>query len=216
MPIEKIDELKAIQISIQDEIESRLAEFDRIRKIGDDKAIFAELVFCILTPQSKARVCWTAVENLLDKNLLLKGESDQILGELHGVRFKYKKSEYVVEARDKLSIDGKIAIKSRISRFSDVCDAREWLVRNVKGIGYKEASHFLRNIGFGENLAILDRHILRNLRSLGVIEEIPDSLSRRRYLEIEMGMMEFADRVKIPMSHLDLVMWYNEAGEVFK
>ena len=216
MPIEKIDELKAIWISIQDEIESRLAEFDRIRKIGDDKAIFAELVFCILTPQSKARVCWAAVENLLDKNLLLKGESDQILGELHGVRFKYKKSEYVVEARDKLSIDGKIAIKSRISRFSDVCDAREWLVRNVKGIGYKEASHFLRNIGFGENLAILDRHILKNLRSLGVIEEIPDSLSRRRYLEIEMGMMEFADRVKIPMSHLDLVMWYNEAGEVFK
>ena len=216
MPIEKIDELKAIQISIQDEIESRLAEFDRIRKIGDDKSIFAELVFCILTPQSKARVCWAAVENLLDKNLLLKGESDQILGELHGVRFKYKKSEYVVEARDKLSIDGKIAIKSRISRFSDVCDAREWLVRNVKGIGYKEASHFLRNIGFGENLAILDRHILKNLRSLGVIEEIPDSLSRRRYLEIEMGMMEFADRVKIPMSHLDLVMWYNEAGEVFK
>ena len=216
MPIEKIDELKAIQISIQDEIESRLAEFDRIRKIGDDKAIFAELVFCILTPQSKARVCWAAVENLLDKNLLLKGEGDQILGELHGVRFKYKKSEYVVEARDKLSIDGKIAIKSRISRFSDVCDAREWLVRNVKGIGYKEASHFLRNIGFGENLAILDRHILKNLRSLGVIEEIPDSLSRRRYLEIEMGMMEFADRVKIPMSHLDLVMWYNEAGEVFK
>jgi len=216
MPIEKIDELKAIQISIQDEIESRLAEFNRIRKIGDDKAIFAELVFCILTPQSKARVCWAAVENLLDKNLLLKGESDQILGELHGVRFKYKKSEYVVEARDKLSIDGKIAIKSRISRFSDVCDAREWLVRNVKGIGYKEASHFLRNIGFGENLAILDRHILKNLRSLGVIEEIPDSLSRRRYLEIEREMMEFADRVKIPMSHLDLVMWYNEAGEVFK
>ncbi|RLG22082.1 DNA lyase [Methanosarcinales archaeon] len=216
MPIEKIDELKAIHISIQDEIESRLAEFDRIRKIGDDKAIFAELVFCILTPQSKARVCWAAVENLLDKNLLLNGESDQILGELHGVRFKYKKSEYVVEARDKLSIDGKIAIKSRISRFSDVCDAREWLVRNVKGIGYKEASHFLRNIGFGENLAILDRHILKNLRSLGVIEEIPDSLSRRRYLEIEIGMMEFADRVKIPMSHLDLVMWYNEAGEVFK
>ncbi len=216
MPIEKIDELKAIQISIQDEIESRLAEFDRIRKIGDDKAIFAELVFCILTPQSKARVCWAAVENLLDKNLLLNGESDQILGELHGVRFKYKKSEYVVEARDKLSIDGKIAIKSRISRFSDVCDAREWLVRNVKGIGYKEASHFLRNIGFGENLAILDRHILKNLRSLGVIEEIPDSLSRRRYLEIEREMMEFADRVKIPMSHLDLVMWYNEAGEVFK
>ncbi|MEA1944934.1 MAG: N-glycosylase/DNA lyase [Euryarchaeota archaeon] len=216
MPIKKIDELKAIWISIQDEIQSRLEEFDRIREIGDEETIFAELVFCILTPQSKAKICWAAVENLLDNNLLLEGESDQIVRELYGVRFRYKKSEYVVEARDKLSIDGKIAIKSRISRFSDVYDAREWLVRNVKGIGYKEASHFLRNIGFGENLAILDRHILKNLRSLGIIEEIPDSLSRRKYLEIEKGMKKLAKKVKIPMSHLDLVMWYNETGDVFK
>lgn len=216
MPIKKIDELKAIWISIQDEIQSRLEEFDRIREIGDEETIFAELVFCILTPQSKAKICWAAVENLLDNNLLLEGESDQIVRELYGVRFRYKKSEYVVAARNKLSIDGKIAIKSRISRFSDVCDAREWLVRNVKGIGYKEASHFLRNIGFGENLAILDRHILKNLRSLGIIEEIPDSLSRRKYLEIEKGMKKLAKKVKIPMSHLDLVMWYNETGDVFK
>lgn len=216
MPIKKIDELKAIWISIQDEIQSRLEEFDRIREIGDEETIFAELVFCILTPQSKAKICWAAVENLLDNNLLLEGESDQIVRELYGVRFRYKKSEYVVAARNKLSIDGKIAIKSRISRFSDVCDAREWLVRNVKGIGYKEASHFLRNIGFGENLAILDRHILKNLRSLGIIEEIPNSLSRRKYLEIEKGMKKLAKKVKIPMSHLDLVMWYNETGDVFK
>ena len=210
------DELKAILTSIQDEILSRLDEFDSVLKTGDEEGIFAELVFCILTPQSKAKSAWAAVERLLDKGLLLTGTEDQVLRELTDVRFKYKKAGYVIKARNMFIIDGKISIKSRISRFSDVYDAREWLVRNVKGIGYKEASHFLRNVGPGADLAILDRHILKNLRSLQVIEEVPASLSRRRYLEIEEGMKELSERVGILMSHLDLVLWYKETGEVFK
>ena len=100
--------------------------------------------------------------------------------------------------------------------FNDVYSAREWLVQNVKGIGYKEASHFLRNIGFGEELAILDRHILKNLKFFGAIEEIPRSLPRKKYFEIEKKMKKLAEKVKISMSHLDLVLWYKETGEVFK
>jgi N-glycosylase/DNA lyase len=83
-------------------------------------------------------------------------------------------------------------------------------------MGYKEASHFLRNIGMGEDLAILDRHILKNLKILGVISEIPVSLTRNKYLEIEIKMRDFAENVKIPMSHLDLLLWYKETKEIFK
>ena len=210
------DEIRAIRTSIKDEIQSRLREFDSVLKTGDEESIFAELVFCILTPQSKAKSCWAAVERLLGKGLLLAGTEDQVLRELSGVRFKYKKAGYVIKARNMFMIDGKLFIKSRISRFSDAYGAREWLVRNVKGIGYKEASHFLRNVGIGVDFAILDRHIMKNLRSLQVIEEVPASLSRRRYLEIEEGMKELSKETKIPMSHLDLVLWYKETGEVFK
>jgi len=210
------DEIRAIRTSIKYEIQSRLQEFDSVLKTGDEESIFAELVFCILTPQSKAKSCWAAVERLLGKGLLLAGTEDQVLRELSGVRFKYKKAGYVIKARNMFMIDGKLFIKSRISRFSDAYGAREWLVRNVKGIGYKEASHFLRNVGIGVDLAILDRHIMKNLRSLQVIEEVPASLSRRRYLEIEEGMKELSKETKIPMSHLDLVLWYKETGEVFK
>ncbi len=211
-----IGEIRAILTSIQDEIQSRLQEFDSVLQTEDDEGVFAELVFCILTPQSKARSCWAAVERLRKNNLLLAGTEDQIIKELTGVRFKYKKAGYVTEARNMFLIDDNLFIKSRISRFSDVYDARDWLVRNVKGIGYKEASHFLRNIGIGADLAILDRHILKNLILLQVIKEVPSSLSRRRYLEIEEGMKELSEKTKIPMSHLDLVLWYKEAGEVFK
>ena len=74
----------------------------------------------------------------------------------------------------------------------------------------------MRNIGLGENLAILDRHILKNLKSLGVIQKIPDSLSRSRYNNIERRMKKFSEEINIPVGHLDLVMWYKETGEVFK
>jgi len=205
-----MEEIKRIYFSVQEKIRSRLNEFDRLREKGSDEDIFAELVFCILTPQSKAQSCWKNVETLLNKNLLLKGNEDQISKELNRVRFRYKKAEYIIEARKHFPIGIKI------DEFNNAYDARDWLVQNVKGIGYKEASHFLRNIGFGEELAILDRHILKNLKSLGVIEEIPRSLSKKKYFEIEKKMKKFSEKVKISMSHLDLVLWYKETGEVFK
>ena len=93
---------------------------------------------------------------------------------------------------------------------------REWLVQNVHGIGYKEASHFLRNVGSGEGIAILDRHILKNLLKHGAIAEIPKTLTKKRYLEIEERMRAFARKVKIPMEHMDLLLWAEEAGMVFK
>ncbi|HHF09726.1 MAG TPA: DNA lyase, partial [Methanomicrobia archaeon] len=154
-----MEEIKRIYFSIQEKIRSRLNEFDRLREKGNDGEIFAELVFCILTPQSKAQSCWKTVETLLNKNLLLKGNEDQISKMLKRVRFRNRKAEYIVEARKHYPI------RSKIKKFDDIYSAREWLVQNVRGMGYKEASHFLRNIGFGEELAILDRHILKNLKS---------------------------------------------------
>jgi len=211
-----VKEIKRIYFRKRDDINLRLNDFKRIWKKGSEEEIFIELVFCILTPQSKAKLCWLAVKNMSDKNLLLKGSKNRITEELNIARFKNKKAEYIVEARKLFSSKGRIFIKSKLKQFSDVYAAREWLVKNVKGISYKEASHFLRNIGLGENFAILDRHILKNLKSLGVIQKIPDSLSRSRYYNIEMRMKKFSEKINIPVSHLDFVMWYKETGEVFK
>ncbi len=211
-----VEEIRAIYNSKREEIGLRLHEFEKIWKTGTREEIFAELVFCILTPQSRGISCWAAVENMMKKGVLLAGDASQIVKELNKVRFLYKKSEYIIEARKKFLDDSKVSIKSIINRINDGHGAREWLVRNVKGIGYKEASHFLRNIGFQQNLAILDRHIVKNLKFIGVLKEIPGSISRRRYLDIEKRMMEFSEAVQIPMGHLDLVMWYKETGEIFK
>jgi N-glycosylase/DNA lyase len=214
--VEAIEEIKDLYISMKDEIRSRLNEFKRAWKTGNEKKIFNELIFCILTPQSKAKYCWAAVENLHSKNLLLRGDANHIAKELNRVRFKHKKAGYIIRARKQFSLDKKIDIKSLLEQFSDVHDARDWLVQNAKGIGYKEASHFLRNIGFAEDFAILDRHVLKNLKLHGVIEKIPNSLSKKRYFEIEKRMKEFSKRIEIPMADLDLLLWYKETGEIFK
>jgi N-glycosylase/DNA lyase len=217
--IGKSDPAEEIQIifnSKRQEIELRLNEFRKIWEKGTTKQIFAELVFCILTPQANGKACWSAVENMIRKGVLFAGDRGQIVKELSSARFIHKKSAYIVEAREKFLLDNRISLKSVISQIGDSYKAREWLVQNIKGIGYKEASHFLRNIGFEQNLAILDRHIVRNLQFVGVIIEIPDSLSKRRYFDIEKRMMKFSKAIQIPMSHLDLVMWYKETGEIFK
>ena len=208
------EEIKRIYQEIKPTIEKRIEEFKEVWKEGDER-VFDEMVFCLFTPQSKAKVCWDTVQELKENDLLLEGEEDTISDEIKRVRFRNNKAGYVVEARDRF-IENDKSIKGKISEFDDQKEARKWIVDNVKGLGYKEASHFLRNIGKGENLAILDRHILRNLVSLEIIDEIPKTLTKKRYLDIEKKMEEFSDEIGIPLGHLDLVLWYKETGEVFK
>ena len=210
-----IDEIMRIYCAKQDEIISRLNDFKKIWMEGRETDIFAELIFCILTPQSKAKSCWEAVKKIYTESLL-HSDANQISRELSMVRFRHKKAKFVREATDLFMSNNRISIRSKIKEFDEIHDAREWLVNNVKGIGYKEASHFLRNIGLGENLAILDRHILKNLQLLRVIERIPNSITRKRYFEIENKMIKFATKIDVPISHLDLLFWCKETGEIFK
>ncbi len=208
-----VDELMQYYNPVKPQIEARLVDFRHIWETATDEELFLELAFCLLKPQSKAKTCWKAVERLNSKCMINSSNPAQISQELGGVRFHQRKGEYICVARNMFSTR---SLRSTLAGFSDPPAAREWLVQNIKGMGYKEASHFLRNIGLGENLAILDRHILKNLLLLCVINEIPASLTKRCYLEIEKKMTAFSQETKIPMGHLDLLLWYKEAGEVFK
>jgi len=154
------------------------------------------------------------------------------------VRFKNNKARRIVEARNRFIGAREKGLRELLldagrtgetggdgAGTRSVRAMREWLVANVIGFGYKEASHFLRNVGFcgalaGANrpreVAILDRHVLKNLRALGLIGPVPESLSPKRYLEIEEVMNGYAGKIGIPLDHLDFVLWYRETGEIFK
>ncbi len=213
---EAIREIIDIYSSIKDGVEERLDEFVQIWENESEENLFSELAFCLLTPQSKAKMCWDSICTLKENNVLINGSEEEVLDCLYGVRFKYKKSKYIVEVRELFKVDGKISVKKLIENRNTPFEIREWLVENVKGMGHKEASHFLRNVGKGRDLAILDRHILKNMKLIGVIEKIPDSMPPKKYLELEGILRDFSSEIGIPMDHLDIVLWYKETKEIFK
>jgi N-glycosylase/DNA lyase len=198
------------------DIGKRLEEFQDVLTQSDER-IFVELAFCICTPQSKAILAWKAVESLMKNNFLYSGNAEQIKPFLNAVRFGESKAKYIVEAR-KFFTNEELRVKKKISFFNNSLELRDWLIKNVKGIGLKEASHFIRNIGFDyeHQLAILDRHILKNLKEFGVINEIPKTLTSKKYFEIENRMKKFAEIIGISLYELDLLLWSKETRIIFK
>ncbi|MFA5361419.1 MAG: N-glycosylase/DNA lyase [archaeon] len=181
-----------------------------------EERIFEEMCFCILTPQSSARQADKVIKQLKEHNLLERGTAKEKKSYCKNVRFFRTKAKRLEEVQQKFPKNKlkKILIENGLP--NNPVKTREFLLREVNGYGLKEASHFLRNIGFGSEIAILDRHILKNLVKCGVINEVPKTLSKKNYLEIEEKMRVFCKLNKIPFDELDLIFWSNETGEVFK
>ena len=212
-----MEELKKTHEKYQKTIRKRLSQFKA--NWGSERKVFAELVFCLLTPQSKAVQCDKAVKKLLATDIA-GWKREWVEGILRGnARFYRQKAKNIMLARKKFFKNGEIKIKGTLRRENierDKLKTREWLVKNVRGIGLKEASHFLRNIGFYENIAIIDRHILKNMKRYGLISTMPKTVTKKRYYELENKLNEFSRKVSIPMEELDLLFWANETGFVFK
>ena len=193
-----IAELKSLHASRQDAICRRLDDFRR----REPSEYFYEMVYCLLTPQTSAESAGKVVDQLqklsfhelpVDPEPILRNRSTYI-------RFHRTKSKHLLKLKEDFPF-----VMQSVVRDLPSSELREWLVKNVKGLGYKEATHFLRNVGRNGGLAILDRHILRNLKRYGAIRSLPKTLSRKHYLSIERQFMRFANRSGIPLDELDLL-----------
>jgi N-glycosylase/DNA lyase len=203
-----VEELRSELATRHDAIQARLADFAAVKP----EHYFFELVYCLLTPQSSAVNAGKAVALLQARGIC--ADCSELATLLHQnefyIRFHNTKARHVLEAQEKFP-----EIARQISKEPDAARLREWLVRNVKGLGWKEASHFLRNIG-RQNLAILDRHILRNLKRHQVIRTLPRTLTKKQYHAIEHKFARFAETIGISMDELDLLFWSRETGEILK
>jgi N-glycosylase/DNA lyase len=112
---------------------------------------------------------------------------------------------------------GRTPLRDKIDSLTDFHARRDFFAHNpgVKGLGYKEASHFLRNIGF-KGYAILDKHIVNMLFELGVLPTNDKPANRKRYLEIEDKLRDFSKDIGIDMDELDLALWSYKTGVILK
>lgn len=211
-----IAELKKDYRARKAAIVARLAEFKAAYRRGDE-AIFEELCYCILTAGSSAKMGQRTVDALRD--LLLTGSKEDLQRRAgkSRVRFWRVRPAYIFHTREYLRERCDLKLRDLLESFESSEARRDFLAKNkgVKGLGYKEASHFLRNIGF-RGYAILDIHILSSLREMGVISKGMRPATRKGYLAIEKRLAHFAEEVGIDMDHLDLLLWSRKTGEILK
>jgi len=196
-------------------LNKRLSEFKQTYKKGNNE-IFKELCFCILTANASARSGLKAIDAL--GNLVFTGSETEISNSLHkcGYRFWRKRANYIVETREFMQKQCNMELKKEIEkRMKDTETLRAFFADNAKGIGMKEASHFLRNIGFRE-YAILDKHIVNCLHESKVFESKEKPKNKAHYLEMEEKMKNYSWKINISMAELDLILWSSKTGEILK
>jgi len=197
--------------SVKKAVKQRVKEF-QISGNRSSHCWFKELVFCILTANSSAEMGLRCVKALEKRDLVFQGSRDVVRKTLEeeGHRYALRRAEYIVSAR-RWSQE----LKEHILKIRNTLDAREWLVREIKGIGWKEGSHFIRNVGFLD-VAILDRHVLRVMSEYGLITKETRGLTKKRYLEYENILKGVASELKMPLGELDLYLWYMKTKKILK
>ncbi|MDK2885714.1 MAG: N-glycosylase/DNA lyase [Thermosipho sp. (in: thermotogales)] len=203
-----LEDINSILDIAKNQVEKRWEEFKKIGKQGSEEDLFVELSFCVLTAN------WSAKGGIKAQEEIGKGFITYSLDELElalrkvGHRFPKARAKYIFQNRWVIGNLKKIITLN-------VDESREYLVKNIKGIGWKESSHFLRNVGICD-VAILDKHILRILKEYELIEQIPKSWSKNRYLEIEKIFKKVSKMFEECPGKFDLYLWYYLKGVVEK
>lgn len=211
-----IAEIRRVHREKGEEIRRRLAEFESVWMNGTDARLWEEMVYCFFTGGCSAKMGMRAVSAV--RGLLKDGDQPELARALTGVhRYPNARSRYVVASREFLREHCGMKLRNKLESFNCHYERRDWLVKEkgIKGLGYKEASHFLRNVGFS-GYAILDKHILRCLYELKIIDEPRPPNTRTKYLTVEAKLKQLAKKARIDFDELDLVLWSMKTGEILK
>lgn len=211
-----IERIKTAYAERGGEIRARIREFEDVWKTATDERLWEEMVFCFFTGGCSAKMGLRSVEAV--RPLLLTGTHEELMNALVG-RHRYPRARagYIVASREFLTEHCGLELRKKLQSFEDHLERRDWLVKEkrIKGLGYKEASHFLRNVGL-KGYAILDKHILRSLAELEIISDPKPPNTRSKYLTIEDSLKKLAEESEIDFDELDLVLWSLKTGEILK
>ncbi len=202
--IDQIKQDKDISLIINQKLES----FEYFKKGGSNEELFSELCFCILTANCKAKTC-LEIQSSTEINFQ-RATAEEIKRHLskHHYRFPNIRTKYIIDAQQYSNIIRKI-LKNHTG-----LKRREWFVQNISGLGMKEASHFLRNIGY-KHYAIIDTHILNLLDRADYVKK-PKIITKKNYLYIEDKLKTLAKETSLNLASLDLYLWYIQTGMIIK
>lgn len=208
-----LEELKSEYARRKDMIEAQLDEFRKMRGSADDRKIFEELAYCILTSAVGPKVGLKSLEAIRD--ILLDGTAEYTESTLKGVHKYPEKAYFIIHTREYLKKEYGFKLRELVDSFPGPEERRDFFALNkdIKGIGYTQASHFLRNIGFN-GYAILDKNVIKSLYDLGIIDSPKPPSTGKRYKEIEGRMKSLAGELGIGLDELDMLLWSLKTGRI--
>lgn len=213
------DHLKRAVAAVCPDIEERLSEQ---KSAPNERQLWWELSACLLSSRVPYELAVSAA-NAIDNKGLLQDERDpcrlsvciekvlrsplSVQGTTRHYRFPKMRADQLAKLRE--VIWQEIGTLSElISMFENATSTREWLVANAPGIGPKQASMFLRNIGTSYDLAILDRHVLNYMIELGLCTNTNASMSAlAKYKRQEAMLRSHAQQLACPVGILDWAIW---------
>ncbi|MFA5745975.1 MAG: N-glycosylase/DNA lyase [archaeon] len=204
--IQKVIELKKSPVSKI--IFKKIKTFKGFQKKSSND-IFKELCFCLMTANFNAKRAVEIQEKVDNGFLNFSEEKLAKILKQYGHRFPNKRAHFIAKAQEH-----KTTIKEELFSIKDKYEKREWLVKSIKGLGFKESSHFLRNIGFLD-YAIIDFHIVDILVDNKIIKR-PKTLNKENYLLVEQKLEKFSKKTNLSLGELDFYLWYLETGVIYK
>lgn len=206
--IERVENLKKKE-NLKEIISKRINEFSSLKENGTNEELFSELCFCFMTANFQAEKSWNIQKEIGSGFWKFSEKELQLKLKEKGHRFWPQRGTRIYESKWVKEI-----LRNKLNEFESQSDMRKWIVENFKGLGMKESSHFLRNIGYFD-VAIIDKHIINLLVSEELIEK-PKTISVKKYLDIEKLLRELAYKTELTLGELDLYLWSEETGKILK
>jgi N-glycosylase/DNA lyase len=197
--------------------------------IKNENRLLSELVLCILSSQEKYEVALAMMKSLIKENILRipknKSEFREIKSEIattlknpvcfksnkkvysRRLRFFVKKAEYINNTLENIYLND-LTIKGILKQKDCIEETRKNIINYSCGLGPKQASMFLRNIGYHSEFAVLDKHVIDYMRIMGLTCVSDNNFSNiSAYQKIETKLKSYANTYNVNLLHLDLAIW---------
>jgi N-glycosylase/DNA lyase len=214
-PIALSRAVAAICPDIKSQIESNIEP--------NERDLWWELSTCVLSSQVPFSLAVSAANEIDKKGLLLTENDDievlahklfevlssplNVEGGTRKYRFPELRSRHLAATHTIVTKEYGSLVKL-LASFDNASEARSWLIKHVPGLGPKQSSMFLRNIGASYELAILDRHVLNYMSALGIYSgDKPYISSINTYRQCEVLLRGHADDLECSVGLLDWAIW---------
>ena len=183
-------------------------------RLPNDEDAWQSLLFCILSSQVRVSAAANATQAVLAEVpfFLTDVSSSEVYDKTKEIltrknvrhRFPEVKSRQIASAWFAFA-QVKDELYNYLDSFSTEKAAREAVTQLFPGIGFKQASMFLRDIGYSDRLCIIDTHLLWYCGHMG--KKCYGAMTAKKYIEVEDYLLKQSDEFGVSPKIFDSAIW---------